>query len=184
MLETRTHNLEGWKQNKTKQWRPLSHKEQSRVRNSFLWYFGTFLGFSTDVIMWLRGSVYPHPHLYPVYKQSDWTHSLMSTRGLRHILDLSSWGNPGGFIRPKYNLFKLEDIDLWFHFFLSKNLSRLSAWDYRCGILLHARVNMLMLSIVTELWCRSREGQKQRTQSLSSPKSITLLLLCMTWCQK
>lgn len=88
MLETRTHNLEEEKKKKErKQWLPLSHKEQSRVRNSFPVIFWSISGFfqqSMQLCGWRRQCLSTLPFIHCIQTEDStpavwWAHGFAAT---------------------------------------------------------------------------------------------------------
>lgn len=135
MLETRTHNLE--EEEEKNSGCHLAIKSEVVLEIASLWYFGTFLGFFSNRRNYVvgEGSVYPHYHLYTVYKQRTGLQQSDEHTGLwphpwPQLLRESRW-----FFSDASAIFKWENIDLCICFCLSKTPNTFFAWvlDYSCG---------------------------------------------------
>lgn len=137
MLETRTHNLEEKK--KKNGGCHLAIKSKVVLEIASLWYFGALLGFFSNRRNYAvgEGSVYPHSHLYTVHKQRTWLQQSDGHTGLRPPSLTSAAEETQVVLSDVSAVFKLENIDIWFCFCLSKTPNVFSAWvlDYRRRIL-------------------------------------------------
>lgn len=125
MLETRTHNLEEGKKTHThqkNQWLPLSHKEQSRVRNSFpviFWYFSGFFQQSTQLCGWRGQCLSTLPFIHCI-QTGDSTPTVWGAHGFAATSLTSAAEETQVVLSDLSATFKPEATGLCFCFCLSK----------------------------------------------------------------